>query len=282
MTDAIFTETEATQELRRLIRSDLRASKALDAEARYLVDLYYSIQEERIRAAHQSRMSVAEGEPVTLTDRVFTIQQTLEDEIRHALGEYAENTVPGEWALSILGVGPVIAAGMLAHIDIQQASSPSSVWRFAGLDPTQKWEKGQKRPWNARLKVLCWKLGESFVKVSGNKAVAEPRGLYARIYLEAKEMYVARNEAGAYAEQAEQALATKNYGKATLAYAAYQSGKLPDGRIHLRAQRKAVKTFLAHLWNVMYEDANGTPAPSVWAVAHGGHVDVIPVPNWLL
>ena len=68
---------------------------------------------------------------------------------------------------------------------------------YAGMDPRSTWEKGQKRPWNAQLKVLCWKLGESFVKVSGNE-----KAFYGRIYKERKALEMAKNEAGEYAAQA--------------------------------------------------------------------------------
>ena len=37
------------------------------------------------------------------------------------------------------GIGPVIAAGLLANIDIKQAPTVGHIWRFAGLDPTNKW-----------------------------------------------------------------------------------------------------------------------------------------------
>ena len=74
----------------------------------------------------------------------------------------------GPWAMATIGVGPVICAGVIARIDIHRAPTVGHIWRFAGLDPTQKWEKGKKRPWNTDLKRICWLLGESFVKVINN------------------------------------------------------------------------------------------------------------------
>ena len=57
----------------------------------------------------------------------------------------------------------------------------SGIDASAGLDPTVTWGKGERRPWNAELKVLCWKLGDSFVKVSNKEGA-----LYGRIYRERK------------------------------------------------------------------------------------------------
>jgi hypothetical protein len=224
------------------------------------------------------------GEPVGLLDVVFTTLRGLEDEVAWSLGRYASSQEAGSWALQMRGVGPVLTAGLLAHIDITRASSPSSVWRFAGLDPTAVWAKGEKRPFNARLKVLCWKLGESWKRFSGPSALEsgvldKPESLYCRLYRERKALEVERNEQGHFAELAAKTLAERNIRKReTLDY--YEAGKLPPGRLDLRATRYATKIFLSHFWNVLYEIEYGKKAPDPWAIAHGGHVDKIDVPLW--
>ena len=114
------------------------------------------------------------------------------------------------------GVGPVIAAGLLAHIDITRANTAGSIWRFAGLDPTSEWKKGTKRPHNAALKTLCWKLGESFVKISGKED-----SVYGKLYKERKAEESAKNERGEFADQAKQKLEKFKIGKTTDAYKAY-------------------------------------------------------------
>ena len=93
-----------------------------------------------------------------------------------ALDAYSGGPLAGRWARSIVGIGPIIAAGLLAHIDIKQAPTVGHVWRFAGLDPTLKWTTKTKRPWNGALKRLCWLIGESFTKVSNN-----PGDIYGKI-----------------------------------------------------------------------------------------------------
>src|SRR5262245_51121976 len=129
------------------------------AEVRYLVDSYYMMQEDRKRFANKSRARVEQKEPHALIPWLQGQSLRLEKEIHKALAVWADDQKPGRWAQSIVGIGPVITSGLLAHIDIEKAPTAGKIWRYAGLDPTVKWEKGQKRPWNASLKTLCWKIG---------------------------------------------------------------------------------------------------------------------------
>lgn len=259
-------------------RRDIRqAARSLTLqEVRYLVDLYYGIQDYRISTANQVR-ALAEGEePDSLLSWAQASFATVEDEIRKGLDVFTrhEATGLGEWARSIVGIGPVLAAGLLAHLDVEQAPTVGHFWRFAGLDPTQTWNKGEKRPWNASLKVVCWKIGESFVKVSGKK-----NDIYGKLYQLRKVYESERNESGALAEQAAGALERKRIGKATDAYKAYSQGKLPPAHIHARAKRYAVKQFMADYHHVAYEIRYGTPPPFPYPIAHLGHAHLRGVPN---
>jgi len=200
----------------------------------------------------------------------------LERSIKNALDAYGSASPVGRWAKSIVGIGPVISAGLLAHIDITKAPTVGHIWRFAGLDPTVTWEKGQKRPWNASLKTLCWKIGESFVKVSTHED-----DVYGHLYVERKVKEQARNDAGALADQAAAKLDKFRIGKTTDAYAAYAAGKLPPGHLHARAKRWAVKLFLAHYHAVAFRDRFGIDAPKPYILTReGGHAHEITVPNW--
>jgi len=174
---------------------------------------------------------------------------------------------------SVDGIGAVIAAGFLAHIDIERCPTVGHIWAFAGLDPTRTWGKGEKRPHNSDLKTLCWKAGESFVKVSGKETA-----FYGHIYAKRKEYEIKRNEAGELADQAEEALKAKRIGRGTGAYKHYSAGRLPPAHIHARAKRYAVKLFLAHLHEVWYREHHGKAPPLPYPVAHLGHAHKIPVP----
>jgi len=78
---------------------DLRASANLltRAEARYLVDIYYTMQDYRIRAGNQKRASTEDGEPHALVGWAFDSFETMENQIKGALGNYAKASTPGRW-----------------------------------------------------------------------------------------------------------------------------------------------------------------------------------------
>jgi hypothetical protein len=315
------------------LSKDLReaATTITTGQARYLVDYYYQMQDARIRSGNQGRQE--EG-PSGWVDYVHSQQAMLEGHIRTALGIYSNNSKLGQWARSITGIGPVIAAGLLAHIDITRTPNAGALWRYAGYDPTLVWlgkEKSKqlvdelveksavtdeelvlvaeganrnplllrnlamapkpngkvpkkltkdllkaalaRRPWNAQLKVLCWKLGESFVKVQNNE-----NDYYGKQYVERREKEELRNAAGE--NEAHAKAKAKQVGKTTEAYKFYSDGKLPPAHVYARAKRWTVKLFLSHYHHVGYEVEHGEPPARPWVIVQGGHSEFIPPPNW--
>ena len=302
-------------------------------EARFLVDYYYTQQEDRKRAHNQVRSLLPNQEPHSIISWLAVNATIMEDVIRERLGVFAKTRAEGRWARSIVGIGPVLSAGLVAHIDITKCRTVSQLWRFAGYDPLQSWlgregaeklvkevrqqfptreipdaaidvlaERSRrnpenlrrltlndagaitwasiekvlaKRPWNASLKTLCWKIGESFVKVSNN-----PDDFYGHLYPERKVQEETRNQAGQYADQAAAKLEKFKIGRGTDAYKAYSTGFLPPAHIHSRAERWTVKLFLSHYHAVAYEVHYGTPAPKPYVFDHLGHQRFIPIPNW--
>lgn len=240
-------------------------------EARFLVDAYYMMQDDRKRAHNQIRALSESGEPHDVIQWLATQSSTLEKQIARALDKYSASQSIGQWAREVKGVGPVIAAGLMAHIDITRAPTVGHIWRYAGLDPTSKWGKGQKRPWNAALKTLCWKIGESFVKVKGMDDA-----YYGKVYAERRAYEQSRSDSGELAEQAAAALkrTPSHAQKAT-----YADGKLPDGHLHARAKRYAVKLFLSHYHAAAYRDHYGTEPPLPYPIAILGHAHNIPAPH---
>lgn len=266
--------------LTRVSRDIKQAAATLSLqEVRYLVDLYYEAQGYRIAAANQVRaLQRAEPtpEPQSLLVWANSSFRIVEDEIKKGLDVFSRSEASGLglWLRSIMGIGPVIAAGLLAHVQPGEKSTVGQIWRHAGLDPTVTWERGQKRPWNASLKVLCYKAGESFVKVQGR-----PADTYGRHYAARKEIELRRSETGAQAEQAAKYLATGRYKKGTSAHTAYTEGKLPASQIHARARRFAVKLFLSHYYEVGYFLAHGELPPVPYVISHLEHTDLIPAPH---
>lgn len=260
----------------RKMTSDIRSmSTSLDQRSiREIVAAYYRIQDDRVALAAQARELRKAESPYELCEFLSDNLGYMENSLKTPLKLFAETHAVGRWALSQYGIGPVIAAGLIAHIDITKAPTAGSVWRYAGLDPTSKWEKGQKRPFNAELKTLSWKVGQSFMKFSNREQC-----FYGKLYQQDKERRTKLNEEGAYAERAKEILTSKNWSdndsKKTL-----QSGKLPKGQIDAQARRFAVKIFLSHFHAVWYEDHYQKPAPRPYTIAHMDHVHEIAIPNY--
>jgi len=275
------------------LKKDVRKAEVVltDKEARYIVDLYYTLQDNRIASEGQirsidkpvffdengkKRKPTAEEEAAYIPEPHENLNafsdmfDMLENQMKSILGNYAKNHPIGEWLLDVTGIGPVIAAGLLAHIDITQCPTAGHIWSYAGLNPDKKWEKKTKRPWNASLKTLCWKMGESFVKVSNNE-----NDVYGKLYKQRKEYEQKKNEAGEYAEQARIKLETTKIGKDTDAYKSYSIGKLPPAHIQSRAKRWAVKIFLSHLHAYWFKQHYGIDAPAPYPIAILGHAHKI-------
>jgi hypothetical protein len=269
----IETNMDAVQRL----TSDLREGvKAMTRdEARFLVDAYYTIQDYRIAAANQVKSVGEAGEPCDVLRWLFSQHETMEGQIKRALNWWTDAHPVSVWAKSVVGIGPVISAGLMAHIDITKAPTVGHIWSFAGLDPRATWGKGEKRPYNAKLKVLCWKIGQSFVKVSNNK-----RDFYGKLYQKRKAIEIERNEAGLLADQAEEKLAKFKIGKDTDAYKAYIVGKLPPAHIQARAERWAVKVFLSHYHAKLYQNHFGVAPPEPYPIAILGHAHNIEIPDF--
>lgn len=282
-------------------------------EAMAMVGFYYTSQKLRIGAgnkisAHERNTDLLHSDGEIHLAKLKDGQSFIEKQAARSLQAFAENSLLGRWCMSNAGVGPIITAGMLAHIDISKAPTAGAIWRFAGLDPTIKWEKGQKRPYNAALKTLMWKLGEGFKKcsISGEKMaltpkevaklpeddrntllkrkkkLEEPTSLYVRLYMERKALEKARNDKGVFADQAAQILSEarmKGRRISPLQKETWSEGRLQDKGLDLRAMRYAVKIFLSHFHFIGSHILYGK-APEPWVIAHGGHVHFIPPPNW--
>lgn len=270
----LFNENFTFFEFNRLRRDVREMAVVLDRRsARELVNLYYDLQKARLAYSNQVRDLRKAGSPHELLDYYANTIKLMESALVHPLDQFGDQTIVGRWAKSQYGIGPVITAGLVAHIDITKAPTAGAIWRYAGVDPTIKWEKGQKRPYNAQLKTLTWKIGQSFMKFHKKDAC-----FYGHLYLQDKNRRTVKNEAGDYADLAQHLLTSKNW-KPSPTKTCLESGKLPPAQIDGQARRFAAKIFLSHYHAVAYQEHHGTPAPRPYIIEHGGHVHEIAIPN---
>ena len=246
-------------------------------QIRFLVRQYYALQKIRIACGNAATAAEKRGQPHFLGRWFHEQLLPLEDDIRTVLATWLTQVEPGRWCLAVVGVGPILAAGLLAHAYPDPPfATAGKLWRYAGLDPTASWQPGRSRPYNAQLKVLCYKLGESFMKFSNH-----PSCYYGQIYRARKEQEQRKNNAGHFSTLAQQAL---SYARDPQSRAYYEAGKLPPGRIELRARRYAVKLFLAHYQQIVWFCRYRVLPPAPYPLAYLGrstwiappHSEVIP------
>lgn len=263
------------ESVRRLTRDERMAAAYLgEKEVRYLVDTYYQLQDFRIAARNQERSLSESGEPNGTITWMANQAETLELQIKGALGKFAESKQDGQWLLSNHGIGPVISAGLIAHLTLKP--TVGHWWSYAGLLPYQRKKRGEKLTWNPDLRRLCWLIGESFVRFHKS-----PKCFYGHQWAARKAYEQAKNEAGEYAEAARYELENKKYAADTETKKKLESGRLSDAHIHARSKRWTVKLFLSHYHHVRHVVETGREPPRPYILTEeGGHAHYVGPPNW--
>lgn len=141
MDDPLLEDESLFYEPVRRLTADMRkaAETMSEAEVRYLIDLYYSTQEQRKRSDNQLRASSADQEPNTLTQYLAAQVDALEGICNGVLQTIARRTRTGRWCMSLKGISGVLTSGLLAQLDVRKAPSAASFWRFCGQDPSWTW-----------------------------------------------------------------------------------------------------------------------------------------------
>lgn len=331
---------DETMEAFRKLDADLRrAARNMGLrEARWVVKTYYTIQDCRTRSANQVRGFLNKDAPNGFVEWSADLFRLGEHNIKRGLDEFTKEFTVSRWMRSLVGVGPVISAGILTNFDVRKAPCAGNFWRFAGLDPTRQWQgkkwaeadvnekfsdlklrqkittqrlmeyadhhkfrwesavkyfKGNATPtkeqlikymslcpYNQDLKTLCNRIADCFVKFKNHE-----NDYYGAIYDRRKAYETEKNERREYAKQAEETMASRRApGPSTDAYKYYMDGRLPPGRIHLRAMRYTVKIFLSHVHHVMFEDYYDRQPPNPFPLSKPGsqHTHFIPIPNYPL
>jgi hypothetical protein len=172
-----------------------------------------------------------------------------------------------------------------------------------------------RRPYNASLKTLCWKIGECFMKFSNrakkvcpncdtinpfmlNKPDSDeekdickkcnhditntpaiPLCFYGQLYRKQKQYLITLNQSGKLSNTASETLSKKNIQDAkTLAL--YKNGMLSDGHIEGMAKRFAVKLFLSNL-HELWCAIEKIPCPKPYAMSILGHAHYVCQPEIL-
>lgn len=202
--------------------------------------------------------------------------EAYEKNLALGLKEVAGLTMPGQWLLSLFGIGPILTSGLIATFDVTKARYAGGFWAYAGLNPNMVWEKGQKRPFSMMARDLYFLATDCFVKISKNPKDT----LYGGLFRKYRAHVEAKSKNGGYKHLAEEALAKKNIKDAELR-AIYEAGEIPAGRQYYTAKRMVGKIFLSHMWSVMYWDHYKSQPPLPYILQKDPiHSTYIQVPNF--
>jgi len=136
----LLTDFDESELVMRLSKDLKEAVKLMTPkEVRFTVDQYYTLQSNRIRAAGQVRAMTESKEPNTVLQWLTDKSGVLENQVKAALFEYANSRLEGRWLMSLVGIGPVLAAALMSNTNPERATTAGKLQRFAGLDPTKKW-----------------------------------------------------------------------------------------------------------------------------------------------
>ncbi len=136
-------------------------------DIRYLIERFYQIQKHRLALGNQKRTLNKAGTPSEAIDLHYKNFQAIEKSIKKSIEQpIKKHPIWKSYLKGVKGIGPILAAALISTIDIAKAQHASSVWKYAGLAPDQKREKGKKLDFNPFLKMTCWKIGGSLL-ISG-------------------------------------------------------------------------------------------------------------------
>lgn len=219
-------------------------TKEEKTELRILTDIRQSFQ--KIRVGMNGRVSAA-SRGVDVVDkeqyqrlrnwegRLVEVEDRLDKDIR----EMAKDLEIVQSMCKVKGVGLILAAKVVALVDIERADTVSALWRYAGYSVVdgkrERNKKGEKSHYNSRLKTACWLVAGSFLKSSSP---------YRRIYDSAREYYSANRP------------------------------EWTDGHRHNAAMGRMIKVWLQHLW-LKWRQMEGLPTNNPYAIDKLAHTHVI-------
>lgn len=109
-----------------------------EKEARFLIDFYYSRQKNRIRTGNQIDSIKDTNEPNGILNLFFKRELYTESDLTKILNAYVKKDPVGRWLISIKGIGGILAAALLALLNVEDKPTAGHFWSYAGFDPTRR------------------------------------------------------------------------------------------------------------------------------------------------
>lgn len=192
----------------------------------------------RVSALERGVDDAADSAQREIVERWMSRFEELEAELDRDLKRVVRDHPMYEQVTALKGIGGILAARLLAPIDIERADTVSSLWRYVyGVIENghrEYQQKGRARSYNKALKSTVWQICEQFLRQGSP---------YRQVYDDKK---------------------------------AYYQANRPDWtptRIHRAAMRKMGKEFLAHLWE-RWRLLEGLPIRRLYVQEKLGHTRI--------
>lgn len=157
-------------------------------ELRWLTDVYMQVQ--KLRVANNNRVQAAktgmdDNYPDPFVASLVERLEELEHDMYRQMGKAMKEHPTWHWLAQVKGIGPTLGTKIVGLIgDISKFDTISKLWSFAGYGlkdgKAQRPQKGQKLPYNRRLKTALYLAGDSFIK---------SRSPFRKIYDTSKQRY---------------------------------------------------------------------------------------------
>lgn len=214
---------------------------AIDDSVRALVDLRdRTLQKSRIAFGNRVD-AITRGADVTSEEAQKIIAKwgdlfdTLEAEADKDIKKLVKHEPIIQELVELKGIGFLLAAKMVAMIDIHRAETVSALWRYSGYGVTDgardKPTPGQKLCYNSRLKTTLYLVAGSFLKANSP---------YRRVYDDSRAFYEANRPDWTKAHQ------------------------------HQASMRRMIKLFLSHLY-ARWRALEGLPVRAPYVHEKLGH-----------
>lgn len=167
---------------------------------------------------------------------------------------------------------------------IERLTTPSKLWKYAGLAPQSKRQEGRKLDFNMTLKALLFRLMKyGFLMQGNNSKYYERYTLYKewkRQAFEAQGVRIQSTPSGRFCSICNE---DKDVPSSThfcpqcggeLEKKHAPEGIVWQGHLDSMARRWTLKLFLSHFW-IVYRQALKLPSRQPYAVEHAGHCTVI-------
>lgn len=176
--------------------------------------------------------------------------------------------------LKSAGYNKQLTSDDILNIASKYGRHPKTLFKF--MDGDFSLDKASKalarRPYNAMLKVTCWKMVNVFIKFKD-----KPECFYGQLYTKRKIYEIDRNEKGGNAEYAKNVL--PKFKNDTESRKCYLEGKLPPAHVNNRAIRWTAQIFLSH-YHQVGRSILGLPVPAPYVCAFLKHTHIIDPPGW--